>query len=186
VRLPHRPGALADLGEALGRAGISLEGGGGFTVGDHAIVHFLVADGDRAAAVLRAADFAVLGVRDVVVQRVPVGFNASFIPQQKLYYALLAMGKLDEVHTKVFQAIHVERDRLAKDEDIFAWISKQGLDVNVSDPQAIEGVEFGYALSLNACTGCRQCEYACAAENNTSRRPEMHYITVLELDIRAF
>jgi len=67
---------------------------------------------------------------DVVVQRVPVGFNASFIPQQKLYYALLAMGKLDEVHAKVFQAIHVERNRLAKDEDIFAWIGKQGLDVN--------------------------------------------------------
>ncbi len=63
---------------------------------------------------------------------------------------------------------------------------KQGLDVNVSDPQAIEGVEFGYALSLSACTGCRQCEYACAAENNTSRRPEMHYITVLELDIGSF
>ena len=67
---------------------------------------------------------------DVVVQRVPVGFNASFVPQQKLYYALLAMGKLDEVHTKVFRAIHVERNRLAKDEDIFAWIEKQGVDVN--------------------------------------------------------
>jgi len=67
---------------------------------------------------------------DVVVQRVPVGFNASFIPQQKLYYALLAMGKLDEVHNKVFQAIHVERNRLAKDDDIFAWVGKQGVDVN--------------------------------------------------------
>lgn len=66
---------------------------------------------------------------DVVVQRVPVGFNASFIPQQKLYYALLAMGKLDEVHPKVFQTIHVERNRLAKDEDIFAWVEKQGVDV---------------------------------------------------------
>lgn len=67
---------------------------------------------------------------DVVVQRVPVGFNASFIPQQKLYYALLGMGKLDEVHAKVFRAIHVERNRLAKDDDIFAWIGKQGLDVS--------------------------------------------------------
>ncbi|MOA26002.1 Thiol:disulfide interchange protein DsbA precursor [compost metagenome] len=34
------------------------------------------------------------------------------------------------MHTKVFQAIHVERNRLAKDDDIFAWIGKQGLDVN--------------------------------------------------------
>lgn len=67
---------------------------------------------------------------DVVVQRVPVGFNASFVPQQKLYYALLAMGKLDEVHAKVFRAIHVERNRLAKDDDIFEWVGKQGVDVN--------------------------------------------------------
>lgn len=67
---------------------------------------------------------------DVVVQRVPVAFNASFIPQQKLYYTLLGMGKIDELHTKVFHAIHVERNRLAKDEDIFAWIGKQGVDVN--------------------------------------------------------
>ena len=66
---------------------------------------------------------------DVVVQRVPVGFNATFVPQQKLYYALLAMGKLDELHTKVFHAIHVERNRLAKDEDIFEWVGKQGVDV---------------------------------------------------------
>lgn len=68
VRLPHRPGALADLGELLGRAGISLEGGGGFAVGDHCIVRFLVADAERAAEVVRAAGLEVLGVRDVVVQ----------------------------------------------------------------------------------------------------------------------
>jgi len=69
VRLPHRPGALAELGEALGAAQCSIEGGGGFTVGDTGIVHFLVGDADRAAAAARAAGFEVLAVRDVVVQR---------------------------------------------------------------------------------------------------------------------
>lgn len=69
VRLPHRPGALAELGEALGRAGVSLEGGGGFVVGDHAVVHFLVGDGARAAAAVRAAGLDVLAVRDVLEQR---------------------------------------------------------------------------------------------------------------------
>ncbi|MER6304604.1 ACT domain-containing protein [Streptomyces sp. NPDC001657] len=29
VHLPDRPGALADLAQALGRAGVSLDGGGG-------------------------------------------------------------------------------------------------------------------------------------------------------------
>jgi organic hydroperoxide reductase OsmC/OhrA len=69
VRVPDRPGALADVAERLGRAGISLEGGGGFAVGADAIVRFLVADAGRAAAVLRDAGIEVVGVRDVLVQR---------------------------------------------------------------------------------------------------------------------
>ncbi|RCX10605.1 thiol:disulfide interchange protein DsbA/DsbL [Extensimonas vulgaris] len=64
------------------------------------------------------------------VRRVPVAFNASFIPQQKLYYALEGMGKLDALHAKVFHAIHVERQALNKDEAIFAWIAQQGVDAS--------------------------------------------------------
>ena len=67
--------------------------------------------------------------KDLVVRRVPVAFNASFVPQQKLYYALEGMGKLDAVHAKVFRAIHVEKLKLAKDDDIFAWVGNQGVDV---------------------------------------------------------
>mgnify|MGYP000856795337 CR=1 FL=1 len=67
--------------------------------------------------------------KDLSVRRVPVAFNASFVPQQKLYYALEGMGKLDAVHAKVFRAIHVEKLKLAKDDDIFAWVGNQGVDV---------------------------------------------------------
>ncbi|MDO4591465.1 MAG: thiol:disulfide interchange protein DsbA/DsbL [Comamonadaceae bacterium] len=66
---------------------------------------------------------------NVVVRRVPVAFNASFVPQQKLYYALQAMDNFEAMHVKVFHAIHVERNKLAKDEDIFNWVAKQGVDV---------------------------------------------------------
>lgn len=65
---------------------------------------------------------------DVVVHRVPVAFNASFVPQQKLYFAFEGMNLLDTMHARAFHAIHVERNRLAKDEDIFAWVAKQGVD----------------------------------------------------------
>lgn len=65
ARLPDRPGALGELGEVLGRAGVSLEGGGGFG----GIVHFLVRDADAATAALRTAGIEVLGVRDVVELR---------------------------------------------------------------------------------------------------------------------
>ena len=64
------------------------------------------------------------------VRRVPVAFNASFAPQQKLYYALESMGKLGQLHAKVFHAVHAERLPLSKDEQIFDWIGKQGVDVD--------------------------------------------------------
>ena len=67
--------------------------------------------------------------KDLHIRRVPVAFNASFVPQQKLYYALEGMGKLPELHAKVFRAVHVERLPLNKDELIFDWIGKQGVDV---------------------------------------------------------
>lgn len=61
-------------------------------------------------------------------KRVPVGFRESFIPQQKLYYTLEAMGKLDTVHRAVFEAIHVQRMKLDKEEAIVDFVEKQGLD----------------------------------------------------------
>lgn len=60
-------------------------------------------------------------------------------------------------------------------------LARQGVRVHVSDPAPMQSVEFGYALNLTACIGCRRCEYACAQENNTSRSPELHYIRVLEI-----
>lgn len=66
--------------------------------------------------------------KDLAIRRVPVAFNPSFVPQQKLYYALEGMGKVTEMHARVFRAIHVERVPLDKDELILNWIAKQGLD----------------------------------------------------------
>ena len=66
---------------------------------------------------------------DVVVRRVPVAFNASFLPQQKLYFTLEGMNLLPQLHAKVFRAIHVERNGLKNDDAIFEWIGTQGVDV---------------------------------------------------------
>lgn len=66
--------------------------------------------------------------KDVSVKRVPVAFRADFAPQQRLYYALEALNKVDELHRKVFQAVHGERLPLTTDEAIIAWAEKQGLD----------------------------------------------------------
>lgn len=67
--------------------------------------------------------------KDLSIRRIPVAFNPSFVPQQKLYFTLEGMGKLDALHAKVFRAIHVEKAKLAKDDEIMAWIATQGVDV---------------------------------------------------------
>jgi hypothetical protein len=73
MRLDDRPGALAEMGEALGRAGVSIQGGGAWVVDGSGTAHFLFADGDAARRALEAAGIEVLTVRDVVVQRLHQG-----------------------------------------------------------------------------------------------------------------
>jgi hypothetical protein len=69
IALENRPGALAEMGDALGRAGVSVEGGGAWIVDGRGIAHFLVADGAAARKALEAAGIRVLQERDVLVQR---------------------------------------------------------------------------------------------------------------------
>lgn len=65
--------------------------------------------------------------KDVYVRRAPVAFRADFEPQQRLYFVIESLGKVDELHKKVFNAIHVEKQTLATVEQIGTWIEKQGV-----------------------------------------------------------
>jgi hypothetical protein len=69
IELADRPGALADMGEALGRAGVSVEGGSAWVVAGAGAAHFLVADGDTARSALESAGIRVIAVREVVLLR---------------------------------------------------------------------------------------------------------------------
>jgi len=64
----------------------------------------------------------------ITFKRVPVAFRPSFAPQQKLYYTLEAMGRLGDLHPKVFHAIHVERKPLDTDAAIADYMVSQGVD----------------------------------------------------------
>ena len=61
-----------------------------------------------------------------------------------------------------------------------------GVKPTIRDARPLDGVEFGYALNLTRCVGCRKCAHACLKENNQSRDDaediEMSYIRVLELN----
>ncbi len=65
--------------------------------------------------------------KDVSVRRVPIAFRPDFEPQQRLYYVLESLGKVDELHKKVFMAIHVEKQPLNTADQIAAWVDKQGI-----------------------------------------------------------
>ena len=69
IALEDRPGALADMGEALGRAGVSILGGGVFVSAGVGVAHFLFRDGAAARDALEAAGIQVLAVRNVLVQK---------------------------------------------------------------------------------------------------------------------
>jgi len=73
IELENRPGALAEMGEALGRAGVSVEGGGVFVVNGVGVAHFLFADGGAARKALEAAGIRVVAEREVLVLRLHQG-----------------------------------------------------------------------------------------------------------------
>ena len=65
----------------------------------------------------------------VVVRRAPVAFSEAFVPMQKLYYTLEAMGQVEALHEKVFRAFHVDKVRLNDPATINDWMGKQGVDM---------------------------------------------------------
>ncbi len=69
IRLENRPGALAEMGEALSSAGVSVEGGGAFVFDGKGIAHFLVEDAVAARKALEAKGIEVIEDREVLTQR---------------------------------------------------------------------------------------------------------------------
>jgi hypothetical protein len=70
LRLPTRPGTLLQVLEALGHAGINVDGAFGVEVGDTGTLHVLVADAELARRALMSNNIEITEERQVVV--VPV------------------------------------------------------------------------------------------------------------------
>ena len=64
---------------------------------------------------------------NIVFKRIHVDFH-DLVSQQKLYFTLEAMGKVDEYQSKVFTAFHVDRNSLRTDDDVMRFVAKSGLD----------------------------------------------------------
>lgn len=66
--------------------------------------------------------------KDVVLRRLPVAFRDDQVPLQRLFYAIEAMHKVDELHRKVFYAMHVEKKSFNSVDAIARWVEQQGVD----------------------------------------------------------
>jgi hypothetical protein len=75
VSVEDRPGGLADVGEALGNAGINIEGLCGVGLGDRGLIHVLVEDGSAARAALEAAGLTIEGEAEAIVS--PIAGDVS-------------------------------------------------------------------------------------------------------------
>ncbi len=67
VGLINRPGTLAQASDALGRAGVNIEGACGFICGDQAVYHVLVEDLELARRALIDSGFEIQEERQVVM-----------------------------------------------------------------------------------------------------------------------
>lgn len=67
VMLEDRPGTIAEVTEALGEAGINIEGFCGFPSPPGGTLHLLLEDSDRAQEVITSTGATVRDVREVLV-----------------------------------------------------------------------------------------------------------------------
>ena len=64
----------------------------------------------------------------VVFEQVPSVLNPGWMEHARAFFALQMMGETDKVHEKLFNAIHVKRQRLNNVDALAAFVAKQGVD----------------------------------------------------------
>ena len=80
---------------------------------------------------------------DVAFRRLPAQFNPTWAQHARLFYAIEALGQVERVHRKCFDAIHLERAQLTQEAEMIDWAVKNGMD----------GTQFSEALRSQAVVG---------------------------------
>jgi len=60
--------------------------------------------------------------------RLPAILNRSWAFDARVYYTFVALGLVDQLHEAYFEAIHKDRKRFRKAEQVANWVAEQGLD----------------------------------------------------------
>lgn len=65
---------------------------------------------------------------DVVFRRVPIAFRPNWVPYQKLYFTLEALGQVNAMQAKVFDAVHKQHLQLELPDVAAEFAAKNGID----------------------------------------------------------
>ena len=85
---------------------------------------------------------------DVKFVRVPSGLNLMGVDEISVFHTLEAMGELERLHKKIFEALHNERVMLGHKPTFLKWIEKQGIS-----PQKYETVEKSFSVQTKVMRG---------------------------------
>jgi protein dithiol oxidoreductase (disulfide-forming) len=85
---------------------------------------------------------------DVKFKRVPSGSGLMGIDDIALFYTLEAMGQIERLHKKIFEAAHNERVMLGHKPTLLKWLEKQGVD-----PKQYESVERSFSAQTKIMRG---------------------------------
>jgi thiol:disulfide interchange protein DsbA len=64
---------------------------------------------------------------DVKFRYVPAIFRNTWAPAAKTFYAMESLGITQQLHEKLYHAIHRDKIDLSKDNVLFDWIERQGI-----------------------------------------------------------
>lgn len=65
---------------------------------------------------------------NVEFQQVPAIFRDSWLQLARVFYAAEQTGDLETLHSKIFNAIHVEKRRLTTEDELLDFIEEHGID----------------------------------------------------------
>lgn len=85
---------------------------------------------------------------DVKFRAVPSGINLMGVDEISLFHTLDAMGKLDELNKKIFEALHNERVMLGHKPTLLKWLEKQGVDI-----AKYEEIEKSFSVNTKVMSG---------------------------------
>ena len=78
---------------------------------------------------------------DVKVKRIPSPVAIMGIDSTVMYYSLEALGQIDRLHPKIFEAAHIEKVTLGNPAALNKWLEKNGVD-----PKKYEEVQKSFSV----------------------------------------